>query len=359
MEVKKLKLGESKCKHIHVGKTEKLCPVLKVHGKNMSKCEVEKYLGDLVASDCKNKSNISNRRALGIGIISQIMILLDEISFGQYYFEIAVMLRQAMLINSILFNAEVWYGVSDKEVADLEEVDELLLRKILNAHSKTPKEALYLELGCLPIRFILMSRRIMFLHYLLSLDKDQLLAKFFAAQSKFPVKNDWCLTVQENLKEIKLTLSKDEIKRKSTESFKKIVKKEVGLLAFKTLMSIKDKHSKMKDLNYSNLELQNYLQLPIITKEKAQHLFRFRTRMANFKSNFKNGNTEILCPSPGCVEEDSQQHLLSCVFLNSEYPALGLSNFKYENIFSSDVTKNKETIVIIMKAMEKRVYFEV
>ena len=47
-------------------------------------------------------------------------------------------------------------------------VDEILLRKIFSAHSKTPKEALYLESGNVPIRFILMARRVNFLHYIIN-----------------------------------------------------------------------------------------------------------------------------------------------------------------------------------------------
>ena len=73
---------------------------------------------------------------------------------------------------------------------ELEEVDECFLRRILNAHSKTPIEALYLELGCTPLRYIIKSRRINYLHYLTKLKKDELLSRFFQAQMKLPVKGD-------------------------------------------------------------------------------------------------------------------------------------------------------------------------
>ena len=42
------------------------------------------------------------------------------------------------------------------EVESLEKVDEQLLRRIMSAHSKTAIPALYLELGCMPIRFLVM-----------------------------------------------------------------------------------------------------------------------------------------------------------------------------------------------------------
>ena len=83
------------------------------------------------------------------------MAILDEIPFGRHYIEAGLQMRNGMFINGILKNAEVWYSASDTLIEDLEEVDELLLRKILNGHSKTPKEALYLETGVVPIRYII------------------------------------------------------------------------------------------------------------------------------------------------------------------------------------------------------------
>ena len=62
----------------------------------------------------------------------------------------------------MLTNVESWFGLTDKEVETLEKLDEQLMRRIMSAHSKTSIPALYLELGCVPIRFIIMQRRIGF-----------------------------------------------------------------------------------------------------------------------------------------------------------------------------------------------------
>ena len=102
---------------------------------------------------------------------------------GQYYFKSAVIMRESLLVNGILFNSEVWYNLNENEIRELEEVDETLLRRILNAHSKTSIEALYLELGCIPLRYIIMSRRLNFLYYLMNLNKNELLFNFVEAQS--------------------------------------------------------------------------------------------------------------------------------------------------------------------------------
>ena len=45
-------------------------------------------------------------------------------------------LREAMLLNGILFNAEAWHGVTLKQIKSLETIDEYLLKNILKAHRK-------------------------------------------------------------------------------------------------------------------------------------------------------------------------------------------------------------------------------
>jgi hypothetical protein len=87
--------------------------------------------------------------------------MLEDIFFRPFHFAAGKMLRGSLLINSILLNSEVWYGITKADINELEAVDHSLLRKILQAPSCTPTPMLYLELGCIPIR------RLMCLQYLL------------------------------------------------------------------------------------------------------------------------------------------------------------------------------------------------
>jgi hypothetical protein len=190
IETKKLKFSDKKCKKIHIGKENFLCPALTVHGDQISDSEVEKYLGSLLSKDCSNNEDIAAKSAKGMGLVAQIMAMLNDISLGEHYFEVAMLLREAIFINGILTSIEVSYGLTKANIKSLENVDKILLRKFLAAHSKTPIEALYLELGCLPIKYVIIMRRIMFLFYLLSRPDNELISQFFKAQSFKPTKND-------------------------------------------------------------------------------------------------------------------------------------------------------------------------
>ena len=98
-----------------------------------------------------------------------------------------------------MVNVEVWYGLGKSEIEELENVDKLLLRRILSAPVTTCSEALFLETGCTNIGTISKGRQLNFLHYLANQDKNSMLYKFFKVQWDFPVKGDWILDTKLDL----------------------------------------------------------------------------------------------------------------------------------------------------------------
>ena len=134
--------------------------------------------------------------------------------------------------------------MQDNKEQELEKVDKILLRRILEAPDSACVESLYLELGLLPLPIILKARRINYLHYLANLPEKEMLFKAFMAQWTFPVKDDWTLKVKENLEEFGLSLSLEEIKTKSANSFRRMVKIKAKEYALNFLLNKKDRHKK-------------------------------------------------------------------------------------------------------------------
>ena len=128
---------------------------MKIHDGVMSDSNKEKYLGDFIHESGKIRETIEDRRGKGFGIVNEILAILEDVPLGKYKLEIGLKLRQAMLLNGVLFNSEVWHSISEKEIRRLEEVDEHLLRCMVKAHAKTPLEFVYLETGAIPIRHVI------------------------------------------------------------------------------------------------------------------------------------------------------------------------------------------------------------
>ena len=195
------------------------CPPLKVHQSKMNDSKKEKYVFDVITDDGKNNENIATRKAKGFGISGDILAMLKEIPFGPYKVQAGICMRDSMLVNGILTNAETWYGLTTDNISELEKVDEFLLRKILDTPAKTSKELLYLETGTIPIKFLLKARRINYLHNILSKSENELINHVYLAQKRRPIKDDWFLTVQKDLNDLNIELSENEIKAMKKQKF--------------------------------------------------------------------------------------------------------------------------------------------
>ena len=298
----------------------------------MEQVSKETYLGDIISDDGKNTSNIKARISKGLGIITQIMNLLEQVTLGEHYFSTAVLLRESMFLNGILTNSEVWYGIKEAELEQLESLDKDLLQQILKTPFSTPSESLFLELGCLDIRTVIKARRINYLHYLNSRNSTEMVHKFFTAQWKYPTSQDWTEQVRGDLEDFDIPVDLDFIRSKSEYSFKNLVKKKAKEYAFHKFMVKKMKHSKLDDLFYSKLEMQKYLKSNQFSTAQARSVFSFRTRMSNFKENFQGNNGHNPCPL--CyLHLDSQALVFQCPIIKQEFP----TNCRFEDIFSDTI----------------------
>ena len=261
------------------------------------------------------------------------------------YFEIALSLREAMFINGILTNVEIWYGLTKTEIEELQLVDRLLLRRIVSLPSKTCNEALYLESGCQDIDTIVKGRRVKYLHYLANYEKEGMLYKFFKAQWNFPARGDWVVQCREDLRDFELPSHLEYFEGKSKAAFKRIMDKKCKQFALDKFNELKSLHSKMKNLHYDDLKLQKYLKLKELTVEESKHLLLWRLRMTNFGKNY--GDGDKLCPA--CHNhEDSQEKIFECDVMKKSVKI----DLKYSEIFS--LNPSKELVNILMKIMKIR-----
>ena len=139
------------------------------------------------------------------------------------------------------------------------------------------------------------------------------------------------------------------IKKKTIFSWKSIVKKKAKEFELRKMMKIKEtkNKSKMKELNYEKLEIQEYFKT--LDVNQAKTMFRFRTRMAQFDGNFNGNGCISLCPL--CGDHSDLQHLCFACPVVLEKVAISQ---EYESIFGSKISTNlATTIQKIMKIRER------
>ena len=172
------------------------------------------------------------------------------------------------------------------------------------------------------------------------------------AQVRNPVRGDWAQLVKEDLQELGLNLTFSEVGKMSGNTLKTKLKTAVTVKAFEYLSEVQQKHSKSKNIQYSELKLQEYLRSHRsgTINEKAR-LFQIRSRMLQLKSNFKTGQENIMCTL--CeAEEETQTHLLICPVLSSNSVISDCNIPVYEDIYSEDANRVEAIGRILMEKYE-------
>ena len=321
---KHLKIGHSNCSHMHIGKGKYECRPLQINNTVMKSSSREKYLGSILSDDGKISKNIADRHNKGLVSANHILSLLKEVNFGQYYFEMTILFRNSILLNGMLYSIEALHGLTNVHIQQLENCDKYLLSKALDAISTTATEALYIELGLLPVRFTLAARRLMFYWAILNKPQSELVKQVYLAQKLAPLKNDWVRQIEDDLKMYEIDLTENEISKISKEKFRAIVKQKIDMNGRQYLTDLKNIHSKSKGLSCM-MKTQPYLQCKSLSLKEKQLLFKFRTYTYACKANFRSKyQANMLCIV--CNQEDTQEHLLSCKVSESQTTGVHFSD---------------------------------
>ena len=94
--------------------------------------------------------------------------------------------------------------------------------------------------------------------YILEQENESKLKKFLTLQFDEPSRGDWASTCTNDLKELNISYSLEEIRIMTKDKFKRILKEKVKESALKYLLEKKGK--KGKEIEYTTLEMAEYLQ---------------------------------------------------------------------------------------------------
>ena len=188
--------------------------------------------------------------------------------------------------------------------------------------------------------------RLLYLKYILEEDDTSLLSKFFKVQLDFPTKGDWASTCMNDMKELNINNSLEEIKMMSKTEYTKILKENCRKNAFKYLIG--KKGSKGKEIIETELCMAEYL-LPTtaLTICEKQQMFAVKNRMKEIPANFSKSNIENKCI---CEQQEDMKHIYQCKLMNNgEEPEI-----EYEKIFEGDIWEQIKVFKKFERNLEKR-----
>ena len=279
---------------------------------------------------------------------------------GKYKLEMGLKLRQAMLINGVLYNSEAWHNLNKDDIKPLERVDECLLRSLLQNHPKAPIEFLYMETGSIPISHIISSRRMLYLRKILSREDEELTKRIYREQERNPSPGDFVELVKDDFSRCNLTFNEELIIGGKEGDYKRLIRKHIKMAALNELKTKQSSHSKVNNIVYENLEKQPYLISPIFTNDDIGILSNLRSHTtrgirANFKQMYKDDqNCPLKCNPPDTTPaRDTQEHLLFCTKLKPDNHTVVSHKIVIDNIYGT-VGEQKAVMTLIKDKLEQR-----
>ena len=140
--------------------------------------------------------------------------------------------------------------------------------------------------------------------------------KIFEATLNEPIKNDFVNVCKKYLEELEIHLSFEEIRNLSKWKFKKIVIEKIEIAAFKYLIAVKNKPgrdgkmSKVSNIKYEKLEMQQYLYENNNTNI-SKFIAKARAKTLDIKTHKSWKYEDKLCT--GCNKtEESGDEILTC-----------------------------------------------
>ena len=366
---KRLQFGVSKCKSMLIGTEEDLVynNLLvdkwniehkvdedtkeenleeKYEGKvEIEKTEKQKYLGFYLSGRGDNMVNIHEMEKKSVWVSKKIFDRLNSLNLKQYFFECGLIFLKVILRSSILFAAETYYNLKEKEMRALERIEERFLRKLLKTEKGCPISQIYLETGHTPARFAIFKLRCMFFKDILNENPESLIFKFIMTQYNNPTRGDWVSGCLKDLQYLNINLKIEEIKAMKRNAFRKILQESIKAKAFQYLLE--KRGSKGSEIKYSSLKIAEYLSpnYENLSIEDQRYIFAIRNRMIRIEKNFPKQSPEKACI---CGKLETQSHIYSCKILNKNNKEI-----PYEKIFEENVTLQKQIYLQFKKNYEK------
>ena len=363
-----LQFGSDKCDKMHIGKQHKkyICPALSVDSwkevleendknqkilkdsydgkKEMKDVLEKKYLGDIISSDGKNKKNIKDRTNKATGNVNKIVTTLNERYYGKNTFKAYKLMREGILLGSLLTNSESWINVTNQDISELEKPDTHLLRKVLD--SSASKCFMMLELGIIPVRFVLMKKRLQFLHYILNESTSTMLRQVYDTLKEESRHGDFVSLTQSDKNALNIDILEEDIQLVSKWSWKKYLTEKVREAAFLYLTQENSSKEKTKNITFENLNMSKYL-WENENRGLSQTIFSIRSQTLDIKEWQPWKYLDNLCVKCELYAE-TMDHFVVC-------KAYGIETEKsWKDIFENNVERQKEIGRFIKQRHKRR-----
>lgn len=307
---KKMNHKPKKCKSLVVNPKKKdPIPTLMILDEALENALMIEYLGDIFNVKGDNSDMVQDRVRRGTAAMVSIEAIMTDLCLGTHTFNVYLLLYQSLFLSTMLFNSQAWSNVSKKDIENLQTCQLKMLKKITGGAKSTSNAFTFLELGVLPISYEIHKRQLSFLHHILNLDDSDPVKKMYYNMKQLSGEKNWYNCVINLLETYNIVMSEEEIKVKSKDAFKRIVKNAIRKVALTNLIQECSQQKKTNTLVYTKLKPQDYLTKLFPWQSKL--IFRCRSKTLDIKTHQTYKYSDKLCRWCNIWDEDLS-HIINC-----------------------------------------------
>ena len=325
-------------------KTEK--DPIKMGGVTIEQSVKEKYLGDIIHQNgCQEsvKETVQERKRKLISVSEEIIKIADTRLMSRLgHSKTAFNLFEAQVIPALLHNAETWIGMANSQVKELQDFQDIFIRKVLRIAPSTTKAIINWDIKMMPMKWRIASKKMQFLRKIMQKDPNNIAKRAVMEEVVNKVKG-LAFECREIARE--LGLEDPMIYSHSKKDIKEAIREKI-MNEFEEEMK---KSTKVKDRLTDNPEDNSYINTMSLPRVRVWLRFRARA-IAGVKGNFKHSHTNNM----GCRlclrdQEETQEHLQLCEGTVFERRGIDLSNWRGVLDFWRRMTKRMEEFTAVPK----------
>ena len=183
--------------------------------------------------------------------------------------------------------------------------------------------------------------RLLFFKYILQQSEESVLKKFFNLQFEQKTKGDWVSTCLNDLKDLGVNETLEEIKNMNKNKFRNMLKERIKERALEYLTGKQGK--KGRDMKYLSIEMSEYLHPSNsnLTLEEKRRMFEIKNKMLDISTNFPTKYPNNKCV---CGEIETMEHIYQCGLFGL------LPEISYEKIYNGSIQEQ----IKVFRSFEKK-----
>ena len=213
---------------------------------------------------------------------------------------------------------------------------------------KLPKTTPYLgilyETGVWRISDVLLYKKIMLLHNILTSKSERIIKRIIMEQERFPIPNCWLENLKVQTKDAGIEINIEEMKTKTKVCLKRQIKAQIqeNLIRYIEL----NKTTKLRTVIKNEFKKKRYIDEGKLNENEIKEIMMIRLHMNKLKTNYKSNEDSLKCQFCNEEEETTEHVLFQCEKI--EYLRQDLK------LEESDITKDDSYITKKMETFMTR-----